>query len=492
MGALLLALIVFLGYVRFYTANPIIFATIDPAERFGNAMNISVMQTVVTNFPNQYFSQLTSSLFIQTLQPFAPDVLPFRFFVWKDLFNLWFTGALFYGAASLYMRSRFSKVIAFILTFVFVLGYPWMNQLFGFVYPGVALNLILLVLIAFALLFRGEIDKRIAYIMISIGCFGLGICYTLYVPPLFVAAFLAIFYYERKIEGSRLSRVAFTEFAVFIVPAVWTFVNAVMLDFGGDFNVGNSMTGEGAVHRNLYTEFIPYAPLVLWLVWRLVTKKRWEFPLLFTLSFAAYQIAVFALMMPSLVSTYYYYKLYFATWFVFLFMACLAIDALVHHARIRRFIVVYLVCWALIAAVGISGLDYRLEQRRENANPQPGADVSFRVYSTNILYFTPPGEYNVINYGWDFIDLSTEARRLAGPVDEERRIEIVTENMKDTFWKDALTSQFLVPALGKPESTSGLWIVLKESKAYAEDRAFFDSFERLFENDIGFIIDPAA
>ena len=492
MGALLLALIVFLGYVRFYTANPIIFATIDPAERFGNAMNIAVTQTIVTNFPNQYFSQLTGSLFIQTLQPFAPGVLPFRFFVWKDLFNLWFTGALFYGAVSLYMRSRFSKVLGFILTFVFILGYPWMNQLFGFVYPGVATNLILLVLIAFALLFRGEIDKRLAYLIVSIGCFGLGICYTLYAPPIFIAAFLMIFFYERKLEKTGLARLALTELTVFIIPAVWTFVNAVMLDFGGEFNVGNSIMDEGAIHRNLYTEFIPYAPLVFWLVWRLISKKRLEFPLIFTLCFAAYQAGIFALMMQSRVSTYYYYKLNFAAWFIFLFMACLAIDALARYSRARRFVAVYLVCWALIATLGISGLDYRFESRRENSNPQPGADVSFRVYATNALYFRPPGTNNVINYGWDFIDLSTEARRLSGPVDEERRIEIVTENMKDTFWKDALTSQFLVPRLGKPESVSGLWIVLKESAAYKADKAFFDSFERLFENELGFIIDPAV
>ena len=491
MGVLLLALIVVLGYVRFYTANPIIFATIDPAERLGNAMNIAIQQSVITHFPNQYFIQLTGSLFIQTLQPFAPGVLPFRFFEWKDLFNLWFTGALFYGAVSLYMRSRFSKVLSFILTFVFLLGYPWMNQLFGFVYPGVATNLILLVLIAFALLFRGELDKKPAYIIASIGCFGIGICYTLYAPPLFIAAFLAILFYEHKYEKSRLGHIALTELAVFIIPAAWTFVNSVMLDFSGQFNVGNSIMDEGAINRNLYTDFIPYAPLVFWFIWRLVTKRRLEFPLIFTLCFAVYQIAIFALMMTSHVSTYYYYKLYFATWLIFLFLACLAIDALAKHAQVRRFIAVYLICWGLLATLGVSGMDYRFEAHRTNSNPQPGADVSFRVYATNLLYFSPPGTYNVINYGWDFIDLCTEARRLAGPVDENKRIQIVTENMKDTFWKDALTSQLLIPHTGKPDSTSGLWIVLKDSSVYKTDKAFYDGMDKLFENDLGFIVDPS-
>jgi len=491
MGVLLLALIAFLGYMRFHTANPIIFATIDPAERLGNAMNIAVLQTVISHFPNQYFIQLTGSLFIQTLQPFAPGVLPFRFFEWKDLFNLWFTGALFYGAASLYMRSRFSKVVCFILTFVFVLGFPWLNQLFGFVYPGVASNLILLVLIAFALLYRGDLDRLPAYIMIALGCFALGICYTLYVPPLFLAAFAAIFFYERKVLNKKIGRIALTEVAVFIIPAVWTFVNAIMLDFGGEFNVGNSITAEGAIYRNLFTDFLPYAPLVLWLVWRFISKKQFNFPLLFLLCFAAYQIGIFALMMTWRVSTYYYYKLYFATWLIFLFMACLAIDELVRHARVKRFVAAYLVCWALVAALGVSGADYMIESRRPTPNSQPGADVSFRVYATNLLYFRPPGVHNVINYDWSFIELCTEARRLSGPVDEERHIEIVTENMKDTFWKDALTSQLLIPRLGKPESADGLWIVLKDSNAYFEDQGFYDSFERLFENELGFIIDPA-
>jgi len=407
------------------------------------------------------------------------------------MFNLWFTGALFYGAVSLYMRAKFSKALAFILTFVFILGYPWMNQLFGFVYPGVATNLILMVLIAFALLYRGELDKRLAYIIISIGCFGIGICYTLFAPPLFIAAFVMIFLYERNVEKTLLPRIALNEFAIFIIPAVWTFVNAVILDLGGDFHVGNSIMMEGAIHRNLYSEFIPYAPLVLWLVWRLISKKKFEFPLVFTLSFAVYQIIIFVLMMANRVSTYYYYKLNFATWFIFLFMACLAIDALSKHAKVRRLISVYLVCWALIATLGVSGLDYRFELRRENSNPQPAADVSFRVYATNLLYFAPPGDFNVINYGWDFIDLCLEARRLSGPVDEERRVEMVTEARKDTFWKDALTSQMLVPHKGMPKSASGLWIVLTDSQTYKDDPAFFDNMERLFENDLGFIVDPA-
>ncbi|MCL2110645.1 MAG: hypothetical protein FWH32_00030 [Clostridiales bacterium] len=491
MGVLLLALIIFLGYMRFHTANPIIFATIDPAERLGNAMTIAVTQSVVTNFPNQYFTPLASSLFIQTLQPFMADVLPFRFFEWKDLLNLWFTGALFYGAVSLYMRSRFSKAFAFVLTFVFVLGFPWMNQLFGFVYPGVATNLILLVLIAFALLYKGELDKRFAYALISLVCLGLGICYTFYAPPVFIAAFLAILFYERKEGSAGLGRIALTEIAVFIVPAIWTFITSVMVDMNDEFNVGSSITAEGAIYRNLFTDFLPYAPFAFWLVWLLLSKRKFEFPLAFTLCFAVYQIAFFALMMTWHVSTYYYYKLYNATWLIFLFLACLAIDMLVRHARVKRLIAVYFICWALVAALGVSGVDYMLNSRRPLSNEQPGADVSFRIYSTNLLYFRPPGVHNVINYDWDFIELCTEARRLAGPVDESRRIEIVTEQMKDTFWKDALTSQFLVPALGRPDNTAGLWIVLKDSDIYNADKEYYDSLEILFENGLGFVVDPA-
>ena len=490
MGVLLLALIVFLGYMRFYTANPIIFATIDPAERLGNAMNIAVSKSVITHFPNQYFIQLTGSLFIQTLQPFMPGVLPFRFFEWKDLFNLWFTGALFYCATSLYMRSRFSKVTAFILTFVFLLAYPWMNQLFGFVYPGVAVNLILLIVIAFALLYRGDICKRLAYLLIGLGCFGLGICYTLYVPPIFLAAFLAIFFYERR-EGVTIGRLAITELAVFIIPAIWTFINAVVLDIGNEeFNVGSSITAEGAIYRNLFTDFLPYAPLVFWFIWHMLIKKRLGFPLMLTLCFAVYQIILFIVMMTWQVSTYYYYKLYFGTWLIFLFMTCLAIDALVRHAPVKRLVVVYMVCWALVAALGISGADYMLNSKRPYSNVQPGADVSFRIYATNIMYFRPPGVENVINYDWDFIELCTEARRLSGPVDENRHIEIISDMMQDTFWKDALTSQLLIPKLGKPESKDGLWIILKSNPEYEKDKPYYDSLERLFENNLGFIVNP--
>ncbi|MDR0875280.1 MAG: hypothetical protein LBN12_03625 [Clostridiales Family XIII bacterium] len=489
LGALLLALILIIGYVRFFTANPIIFLSVDPAERLGNAMTIAVTQSVITHFPNQYFIQLTGSLFIQTMQSLVPDVLPFRFFEFKDLFNLWFTGALFYGGISLFMRSRFSRVLAFLATFAFVLGYPWMGQLFGFVYPGVATNLILLILIAFALLFRGDIGRIPAYLIVSLGCFGLGVCYTLYVPPVFLAAFLAVAVYERRIS-TQWRRLALTEFAIFIIPAVWTVINAIALDAGGEFNVSNSITAEGGIYRNLFTDFLPYAPFVFWLLWRQISKRKWDFPTLFSLIFAVYQIGIFALMMTNRVSTYYYYKLYYATWLIFLFLACLAVDALVHKGLFRRFVTTYIVCWGLIAAIGITGAENMIDSHRQFSNPQPSGNIAFRIYSANIFYSMPPGEYSQINYDWAFIDLCSRAREQLGPVDEDIRVEIITDNIHDTFWKDALTAQMLTPREGTPENKNGLWIVLYESAGYSADKEYYDSLPKLFENERGFIIQP--
>jgi hypothetical protein len=510
-GALLLALVLAIFYIRFFTANPIIFATIDPAERLGNAMNIAVAKSVISHFPNQYFIQLTGSLFIQSAQPFFPGVLPFRFFELKDIFNLWFTGALFYAGASLYMRSRFSKGIAFLLSFAFALGYPWMGQLFGFVYPGVAVNLILLVLIVMTLLAQGRLARVPAYLAVSLGCFGAGVCYTLFIPPLFLTAFLCVALYEFRIRKDRqnkqaggnmalhgqnrgvfLARLALTEFCVFIIPAAWAFANAMVLGRGGEFNLGNSITAEGAIYRNLFTDFLPYAPFALWLLWRAAKKKQWSFPIVFALLFALYQIGMFALMMAWRISTYYYYKLNYATWFVLVLLAILAVDELTAHARAKRFVTVYFVCWLLVAAFGISGADYKLDALRPMSNPQPGADVSFRVYSTNLLYFTPPGVYNVENYGWDFIDLCTQARKLAGPPDEEHRIGIVTGNSpRDGLWKDALTSQMLVPQpTAEPGDKNGLWIVLYDSDAYRNGKTYYDGLAPLFENARGFVARP--
>ncbi|GHU66547.1 hypothetical protein AGMMS49983_16410 [Clostridia bacterium] len=505
LGAMLLALVLAIGYIRFFTANPIIFLSVDPAERLGNAMTIAVTQSVITHFPNQYFIQLTGSLFIQTLQPFHPSMLPFRFFELKDLLNWWFTGALFYGAVSLFMRTRFSRVVAFIITFVFVLGYPWMGQLYGFVYPGVATNLILLVLISFTLLFRGDLGRTPAYFIVSLGCFGLGVCYTLYAPPLFLAAFFAVILYEHRLHaaskqlgettqsmGGFLRKLALTELLIFIIPAIWTVVNAIALDREGEFNVSNSITAEGGIYRNLFTDFLPYAPFVFWLLWRQVTKRKWDFPILFSLIFAVYQFGIFVLMMMGRVSTYYYYKLYFATWLIFLFLACLAVDTLIQHGRFRRFVVTYIVCWALVGILGVTGAENTLNNHRQLSDPEPGAGVSFRIYSSNLLYFRPPGEYNGVNYGWAFIDLCTEARALLGPVDvdEKKRVEIITDNFQDTFWKDALTGQMLTPREGTPKNRNGLWIVLYGSSGYVFDQAYYDSLPRLFENELGFIVKP--
>ncbi|MDR0851632.1 MAG: hypothetical protein LBN36_03980 [Clostridiales Family XIII bacterium] len=518
-GLILLLLIAVMGYMRFWTANPIIFATIDPAERFGNAMNIAVLKSVITHFPNLYFIQLSGSLFIQAMNPFFPGVLPFRFFEIKDLLNLWFTGALFYGAAGCYMKNRFSKIIAFILTFAFVAGFPWNNQLWGFVYPGVALNLIILVLIGATLLLQDRLDRMPAYLIIALGCFGVGVCYTLYVPPLYIAAFLAIaLYLYRKRKAGRNNalnaegftghnadhrqtarplrtlsfwgHLAVTEISVFIIPTVWTAVNTLALDAGGESNVGNSITAEGAIYRNLFTDFIPYVPFAFYFLYRACRKKEFDFSSIFSIVFAIFQIGLLVMMLQGKISTYYYYKVYFVTWFIFLFLACLAVDQLSKHVSAKRLIAVYLICWMLVGGVGILGLDSKLSARYPLANPQPGADVSFRIYTNNLFYFPPPGVNNIININWDFINLCTEAQRLSAEAGETARIEMVTDSFQNSFWKDALTSQLLIFHEGMPQEKEGLWIVLPDNAYYEFDKEYLDSLPKLYENERGFVVKP--
>jgi hypothetical protein len=195
-------------------------------------------------------------------------------------------------------------------------------------------------------------------------------------------------------------------------------------------------------------------------------------------------------MMTSRVSTYYYYKLYFATWLIFLFLACLAVDTILRNGRFRRFVAMYIICWGLVGFLGVSGAENLLNNHRQLSDPEPGANVSFRIYSSNLLYARPPGEYNQVNYGWAFIDLCTRARTLLGPVDEDVRVEIITDDFQDIFWKDALTSQMLTPREGTPENKNGLWIVLYGSSGYVFDQVYYDSLPRLFENELGFIVRP--
>ena len=494
----LVAFCIYVWHVRFNQEAAIIYATIDPADRFSRAVGILTERTVIGPYPNMYFGHITNALFMGAAEPAFSGVFMVRAFIIKDIINMWLAGMLFYCALRQFSDKTSAKIVFFILGFVYTLGFPWNNQLWGFGYLGMAVTLIILVQIGVKFLKDGRQAPVIGLIIIAAGCFGVGITYTMFAPPVFIAAFLAILVWKKQ----SIARIAMTEIAVFAVPTILVLAFTVLIGSGeSGSDLGSQFMLEGAIYRNLFGDFLIWLPLALFAVVLAVSKKKWDFSCIFAIAFFVFQAYFLYRMLDGTVSTYYYYKLNFVTWLIVLLLAGIASSELMQNSG--RKAIAAIGCWLLVFfAVGVftvRGYDASLSDKGEHVNPIYAASGLFGLYANNNSYFEYP-ENNIVYFRWDFLELCEAARIENLSLQRERppgdfygnRIEIITNDFHNAYWADALVGEHIKhkPAYidFMPSEEVAIWIVLRNSSLYQDNADVLDQFPRIFENELGFVI----
>jgi len=478
-------------YQRFGQEAAIIYATIDPADRFSRAVSILSERTVIGPYPNLYFTHISNAMFMGAFEPVNEGVFMVRSFIAKEMINVWLAGTLFYSALRQLSDKPYAKVIFFILGFAYALGFPWNNQLWGFGYLGVSVTLIILVLIGANILKEKEQNPVIGLIIIAAGCMGVGITYTVFAPPLFIAAFIAILLWKKEKPGQAFQ----TGIMTFTIPVVMVYIFTVVIgrgDAGSD--LGTQFIVEGAIYRNLFGDFLIWMPLALFAVVLAISKKDWDFPRIFAIVFFIYQAYFLYRMLAGTVSTYYYYKLNFATWFIVLFLAGMAVVMLTKDGN--RQIMAAIGCFLLIffttAVFTVSGYDQSLSRRGENVNPIYAANGLFGLYANNNAYFNYL-EVNPVYFTWDFLKLAENARVARGEGDfYTNKVEIIADHFNYAYWGQALVGEHIqqkpVNIDFMPDSDAKIWIVIKSSELYKNNAEEISGYLKIFENDLGFVV----
>ena len=494
----LVAFCIYVWHVRFNQEAAIIYATIDPADRFSRAMGILTERTVIGPYPNMYFGHITNALFMGASEPFFQGVYMVRAYIVKDIINMWMAGMLFYCALRQFSDKTSAKIVFFILGFVYMLGFPWNNQLWGFGYLGMAVTLIILVQIGAKFLKDERQAPVIGLIIIAAGCFGVGITYTMFAPPVFIAAFLTILLWKKQ----RIVRIAVTEIAVFVIPTILVVAFTVLIGSGEKgSDLGSQFMLEGAIYRNLFGDFLIWIPLALFGIVFFVSKRKWDFSCIFAVVFFIFQAYFLYRMLEGTVSTYYYYKLNFVTWYIVLLLAGIAAGVLMQNEG--RKAAAAIGCWLLVffgvATFTVRGYDASLSNKSELVNPIYAATGLFSLYANNNAYFSYP-ENNIVYFRWDFLELCEAARKENLSLQRERppgdfygnRIEIITNDFHHAYWADALVGEHIKhkPAYidFMPSEEVSIWIVLRNSSLYQDNADVLDQLPRIFENELGFVI----
>ena len=502
---------------RFGGEYIIAYSTNDSTDRISAAMHIVTEQSAIYTWPNLYFGHTANALFIEALGPFYPGNLFFRAYQIKDVINLAIGGLLFHAALRQYSDRGIPRIAFAILTFLYITAFPLSGALFGFNYLGISINLIIMIQVAIHMLIKADVEPRVALVLISLGCFGVGASYTLFAPPAFIAAFIAIAYYTLRVRRSKQDFFKI-QLGVFVWPAILTFIYTVLLDPAGQRAIGDQLAFGGAIYVGFFTEVIPYLPFIIFAVWALFKRNRKKkgvknecgnaiVTMVQPIAFFAIHMVFLVRMLMGITSDYYFAKFNYVTWFFLLLIAGVGIVFICEKypaERIEKSFIIYTVCFAILAAFAIPAETRALK----DFEPQrPFASIlssPFRIYADNLYRFSDADMFRNY-YDAHFVYLISAAWQIKQQQGITsfyvNMVEAITDDFSAKYWVDALSNEQITveqinPAFDEfrpgekslPGGNASIWIVFRNSMTYITNREHLDSFPKIYENALGFVI----
>ena len=314
------------GIKRFNNFNSINYNTVDPAVHYRMALKYSEVNSLldsknsIDNVYTDFNRSMTGSyvnggIFINVFK----NIDPYIAFMLYNTFILFLSASLFFITGLEFCKNK-NKLLIFILTLFYIFGYPLCEYLFGFCYLGIGvfiINLIILIIHFFETndSEKNNLDK---FLIFNLALFNycLYFSYYLFVPFIYLAEGLYFIYKLIKKEYT------FKQFVlIFIFTLILPFIiGTCYFLLPGFFNKGASdisaITSEGAIYRNLLSNFYPSAILIiLYLLYKIKMKKiNFNLILIFTFLFGIVLLLILGLNFQ--ISSYYFYKFYYVIWLI--------------------------------------------------------------------------------------------------------------------------------------------------------------------------------
>ena len=316
-------------------------------------------------------------------------------------------------------------------------------------------------------------------------------CYALFMPVTYLAIIFAIFLkqYRKKILISKDTVV--TCLAVFLFPCIsglwYTYMDVFVKD---DVSVGSAISAEGAIYRDLYSNFLPFLPLAIYGFVKLIQSRKNKMISWFAPFFAAFTLGMFGLAYHNRsVSTYYLYKDYYMLWLIVCALAFYGVYRMTKEARAVT--ACYIGTWAFVLLFYVSGLENRIYNNNNLfmdsiKGPQYNDLVCFNL---NTMKEPPYAEPRMAMAHYVYEEL-LETGKTDKPVP-------CAYNDDQFYWYEGVTNQrlsdYMYWKIGYDtvkenlEENCDYVSVMIDSRIYVDNQEYFDSMEKVFENEIGFV-----
>lgn len=491
-----IAVMVFLTFVsiilywRVYgTHMAFVFKNSDGAVHIGNALYLVRNQKL----SGMYFSSLYAAEWIEVFMPWLKNIELWRGFVLADasmlLLEIWVFFILIRGR----MKGRLGKIVGVLACLFYVGGYPLLSYLSNFYYWGISVMIMGVILYLLGQFEKKVMDRRwtIFFLMLCNGC--LFLTYMLITPVVWIASAAAIFVIVRR-EGRVIQwKNIALGLQLYLFPCVMGLYYCYfqwMVKSGT--GVAGTLATNGGIYSELYYDFLWFLPAVLFGLIRSIKRKHLELEDIFFWVFLATLVVLLAGCYYGKVSPYYYYKFYYPMWMICWCIAVRGIQEMITGQGTAT--VVYLMMVGFLGLLSVSGMEKKIlssPYATATISPWYRSDDVFRIYWTNKENWSPASYYDE-----GLLELCDYI------MGQENCCSWLLADAPVYYYAymfNALSAQDTSPVYGwvypfdvvRTELESGncdYLILLHGTEIYEENREYFEKYEIVYENNLGYVI----
>jgi len=485
---ILMAIMVWIDHARYGGLEfAINYKTVDPAPRFKEAMDFVNNQSI----SRMFFAQLSNGMFIEMFAPWKKVDYYYQLYVMEDLIQLALCGLMFFGMIRKYIKGKFLSIAAIIAFVIFLLGYPLNSTIYGFTYLGMGITLVAFITVLMDIFIKDELPKWFTIILLMLAAHAIFQCYVLFMPVVFLAMILCIFIKQQQKHSLISKDTVLICLAVFLLPCILGLWYTYMGVFYADgVTVNSALTNEGAIYRDLYSNFLPFLPLAMFGYIKLVEKEKNRFLAIFTPVFVLFILGMFVMSLKfNKVSTYYFFKNYYLLWLPVIGLAFLGLCYMKNETKILA--ACYFSMWVFVAVLFVGGIENRIESKNAlfviDSKSMHYNDLLCFNLNTLIEGHYADNRMELAHFVYeDLLETGATKKQVPCAYDEDQ-----------TYWYEGVTDQRLNDykywQIGYDKYKANLEkkcdyvCVITDSVIYRENKEYFNSLDKVFVNDIGFV-----
>lgn len=472
-------------FIQFPGLNPN-FQAIDAPRHLQYAEKIIFDKNITSGM---FYADLYGSIVIELLSPIFDVDNYYKAFVISEIVNLFLSGLTLYAVYTDKIKNRANYIIAYILTVLYVFGYPVSNLQYGFVYWGMSITILTCIIFMFTYLNKGGVNYIYIYIVLLFLNFAIFECYSMFVPPVFLSEGLYYLYLKKKRVFSRQN---ICNFVIMFIPAIligMIYSAGLLYNLNTTVENGNGGTAtygialEGNIYKDLYRDFMLFIFFVIIAIIDRIKNRKITFEIFSFGCSLAYMMLMLTAGLSGKVSSYYYCKNNYMMWLLIFVLAYQGLKFA--WDKYKETVISYGIILAVLFSLFFGSFEIKIQSRNNNYDFGNVNDI-LKIYSSN-KEMVDNSKYNS-----SYIEIYKEIYN--NYVKKGYKVAISSDFWLHETWFNVVTNQKFAIC----ESNFDVYVEQCESKAdyvfvlydsfYQNNIEHYNNYEKVEDYGIGFLI----